>query len=228
MTYLGQCINKFEFKKIPYCVTYHPSPEHENLLLVGNQDKKIYQYDTRQQKVVQEYEQHAGAINSITFVDDNRRFVSTSDDKSLRAWEFDVPVVVKYIRDPTLASMPAVALSHNRKWLACTSLDNTIQIFSAVDKFKHNTKRTLQGHLVAGYACQPGWSPDNRYVLYLKTRFVMSGDSTGLMWFWDYKTSKMMRKFKAHDGVVMSCLWNPHESSKVATCSWDGTIKYWD
>ncbi|RUS23283.1 hypothetical protein BC937DRAFT_89276 [Endogone sp. FLAS-F59071] len=32
----------------------------------------------------------------------------------------------------------------------------------------------------------------------------------------------------AHDGVVIDCEWNPHETSKVATCSWDGTIKYWD
>lgn len=81
-------------------------------------------------------------------------------------------------------------------------------------------KKTLRGHITAGYACTPGFSPDNR--------FVMSGDSSGLMWFWDWKTGKMARKFQAHDGVVMSCLWNPHESSKVATCSWDATIKYWD
>ena len=35
-------------------------------------------------------------------------------------------------------------------------------------------------------------------------------------------------KFKAHDKVIIDCQWHPHESSKVATASWDGTIKYWD
>ena len=31
---------------------------------------------------------HLGSVNSVTFVDENRRFVSTSDDKSLRVWEW--------------------------------------------------------------------------------------------------------------------------------------------
>ena len=39
----------------------------------------------------------SGAVNTITFCDENRRFVSTSDDKSLRVWEWDIPVDMKYI-----------------------------------------------------------------------------------------------------------------------------------
>ena len=39
-------------------------------------------------EVVQEYDRHLGAVNTITFVDENRRFVTTSDDKSLRVWEW--------------------------------------------------------------------------------------------------------------------------------------------
>lgn len=38
----------------------------------------------------------------------------------------------------------------------------------------------------------------------------------------------MLKKIKGHGGVVIGMEWNPVETSKVATCSWDGTIKYWD
>lgn len=61
-------------------------------------------------EITQEYDQHLGPVNSITFVDENRRFVTTSDDKTIRAWDFDIPVVIKYIAEPYMHSMPAVTL----------------------------------------------------------------------------------------------------------------------
>jgi pre-mRNA-processing factor 17 len=65
--------------------------------------------------IQQEYDQHLGAVNTITFVDQNSRFVTTSDDKTLRVWEFGIPVVIKYIAEPDMHSMPAVALHPSRK-----------------------------------------------------------------------------------------------------------------
>jgi pre-mRNA-processing factor 17 len=61
-------------------------------------------------EITQEYDQHLGPVNTITFVDENRRFVTTSDDKTIRAWDFDIPVVIKYIAEPHMHSMPAVTL----------------------------------------------------------------------------------------------------------------------
>jgi len=66
-------------------------------------------------KITQEYDQHLGPVNTITFFDNNRRFVSTSDDKSLRVWEWGIPVVIKYIAEPHMHSMPAVASHPSRK-----------------------------------------------------------------------------------------------------------------
>ncbi|GAY66054.1 hypothetical protein CUMW_245680 [Citrus unshiu] len=218
-TETGQVIRTFSTGKIPYAVKLNPDDDKQNILLAGMSDKKIVQWDMNTKEITQEYDQHLGAVNTITFVDSNRRFVTSSDDKSLRVWEFGIPVVIKYISEPHMHSMPSISLHPNTNWLAAQSLDNQILIYSTRERFQLNKKKRFAGHIVAGYACQVNFSPDGR--------FVMSGDGEGKCWFWDWKSCKVFRTLKCHEGVCIGCEWHPLEQSKVATCGWDGLIKYW-
>ncbi|KAF5185009.1 Pre-mrna-processing factor [Thalictrum thalictroides] len=218
-TETGQVISSFSTGKIPYVVKLNPDDDKQNILLAGMSDKKIVQWDMNSGQITQEYDQHLGAVNTITFFDDNRRFVTSSDDKSLRVWEFGIPVVIKYISEPHMHSMPAISLHPNANWIAAQSLDNQILIYGTKDKFQLNKKKRFAGHIVAGYACQVNFSPDGQY--------VMSGDGEGKCWFWNWKTCKVSRTLKCHEGVCIGAEWHPLEQSKVATCGWDGLIKYW-
>ncbi|KAJ4960889.1 hypothetical protein NE237_020799 [Protea cynaroides] len=219
-TETGKVISTFSTGKIPYVVKLNPDDDKQNILLAGMSDKKIVQWDMNTGQITQEYDQHLGAVNTITFVDNNRRFVTSSDDKSLRVWEFGIPVVIKYISEPHMHSMPSISLHPNSNWLAAQSLDNQILIYSTRERFQLNKKKRFAGHIAAGYACQVNFSPDGR--------FVMSGDGEGKCWFWDWKSCKVFRTLKCHEGVCIGCEWHPLEQSKVATCGWDGMIKYWD
>lgn len=127
-TETGQCLKRFNNGKIPYVVKFHPDEDKQHIFLAGMSDKKIIQvrlsqgsldplliftngkYDINSGEITQEYDQHLGPVNTITFVDENRRFVTTSDDKTIRAWDFDIPVVIKYIAEPHMHSMPSVTL----------------------------------------------------------------------------------------------------------------------
>ncbi|KAJ1018053.1 hypothetical protein NDA16_004922 [Ustilago loliicola] len=219
-TETGQCLDSFSNGKTPYCLSWHPDEDKQHIFLAGTSDKKVLQWDTNSHTITQEYISHLGAVNTITFVDNNRRFVTTSDDKTMRGWDYDIPVVIKYIADPTMHSMPAVTLSPNRKWLAAQSMDNQILTFAA-DGFKQNRKKVFKGHNVAGFACQVAFSPDGK--------FVSSGDGEGNVCFWDWKTTRLLKRLRgAHREAVISCAWLPHETSKVVTAGWDGEIKLWD
>lgn len=219
-TETGKVVSTFSTGKVPYVVKLHPDEDKQHVLLAGMSDKKIVQWDMNTGEITQEYDQHLGAVNTITFVDDNRRFVTSSDDKSLRVWEYGIPVVIKYISEPHMHSMPSIAVHPNSNWFAAQSLDNQILIYSSRERFRLNKKKRFAGHIVAGYACQVSFSPDGR--------FVMSGDGEGRCWFWDWKTCKVFRTLGCHEGVCIGCEWHPLEQSKVATCGWDGLIKYWD
>lgn len=89
-TETGQCLARFSTGATPHVLRFNPSMPNE--FLAGMSDKKIVQFDVRTDgsKPVQEYDHHLGPVNTITFCDEDRRFITTSDDKSLRAWgEFE-------------------------------------------------------------------------------------------------------------------------------------------
>lgn len=219
-TETGKVLGSYGEGKLSYTVKLHPDDDKQNVLMAGTHDKKIMQWDMDSGDLVQEYDYHLGAVNTVTFIDNNRRFVSTSDDKTIRVWEFGIPVQVKYIADPSMHAIASVGLSPNKKWWCGQSMDNQIITYSATDRVKLNSKKTFKGHVCAGYACQVSFSPDGKY--------VMSGEGDGKLFVWDWKNCKILRSLKAHDGVCIGCEWHPLESSKVATCGWDGLIKYWD
>lgn len=217
-TETGQCIGSYTTKKTPLCSRFNPGME--NVFIMGCSDKKLCQFDINTGKQEQVYDHHLAAVNTVTFVDDNRRFVSTSDDKKIFVWEFGIPVPINYISDPNMHSMPAVSLSPNGNFFLGQSLDNQIITYTARRKFSVKKNKNFKGHICAGYAIQPNMSPDMQWVI--------SGDSDGMLFFWDWKTCKVFRKMKAHEGVCIGAEWHPVETSKVATCGWDGLIKFWD
>ncbi|KAK5992950.1 Pre-mRNA-processing factor 17 [Cladobotryum mycophilum] len=205
----------------PHVIKFNPDPEHSNEFLAGMSDKKIVQFDIRTPgEIVQEYDHHLAAINTITFVDQNRRFMTTSDDKSLRAWDYNIPVPIKYTAEPDMYPMTRAALHPSGKYVAFQSSDNQILVYGANDKFRQNRKKSYRGHNNAGLAIDLDCSPDGQ--------FLASGDQAGYVCFWDWKSCKMYHKLKAGNQAITCVQWHPQETSKVVTAGLDGDIRFWD
>ncbi|OII74622.1 transducin WD-40 repeat-containing protein [Cryptosporidium ubiquitum] len=203
--------------KTPYCVSVHPKNEYS--IIVGFSNKKAIQYDTRANEVVQEYNEHQGAVNTVTFCEDGKKFVTTSDDKKMFVWDYGIPIVVKHIADPLMQSMPYVTLHSDGQYLACQSMDNKILVYDTYANYRC-TKKRFTGLKNSGYAIQCDISPDGQYLI--------SGDINGKLHFWDWKTTKNFRSINAHEGVSIGCQWHPAFPSRIASCGWDGTIKIWE
>mmetsp|Transcript_28864 Transcript_28864/g.66518 ORF Transcript_28864/g.66518 Transcript_28864/m.66518 type:complete len:581 (+) Transcript_28864:42-1784(+) len=219
-TETGQIISTFTNKKTPFCVSIHPDPSQQNVIVTGCSNKKAVQWDTNIPDIVQEYDEHLGAVNTVTFCEEGRRLLTTSDDKKIFLWEFGIPVVVKHIAEPTMHSVPAVCKSPDDKFLIGQSMDNKIITYEAFGRFKFVARKQFKGHMNSGYAIMPCFSSDGKW--------VASGDADGKVWFWDWQKQKNYRVLKAHDGVCIGCLWHPTQTSRVVTCGWDGAIKLWD
>lgn len=218
-TETGKCLSRFTNGSVANCVKFNPADP--NSFLIGTANRKIVQYDLRTpDTVVQEYTHHLGAVNSITFVDDDHRFMTTSDDKTIRIWDWGINVPIKFIADPSQYSMPSVRLHPSQKYVAAQSMDNRILVFAAKDKFKQNKKKDFSGFNCAGYSCDVDFSPDGK--------ILMSGESNGNLVFWDWKKTGIISKLKAHNSPVITLAAHPQETSKVASAGLDGPINYWD
>jgi WD40 repeat protein len=217
-TETGACVTRLNNGVLSYCAQYYPLDE--NVILAGAADNYIYQWDMRANEVVQTYTEHQGAVNTVTFFDQNRRFMSTSDDKKIFLWEFGIPVVIKHISDPEMHAAPAVAMHPSGEFAACQNLNNVITVYESNDGTMRKKNKSFKGHMVAGYACDLAFSPDGQ--------FLASGDGNGECVFWDWKKTSLYAKLKCHDGVAISCQWHPVEPSQVATAGWDGKIQLWN
>ena len=96
-TETGDVVGRFTNNKMAFCVKFNPNDDKQHLIVAGTSSNKIICWDIRSGSIVQQYDRHLAAVNTITFVDKNRRFITTSDDKSMRVWEWNIPVDFKYI-----------------------------------------------------------------------------------------------------------------------------------
>ncbi|CAH2352442.1 pre-mRNA-processing factor 17 [[Candida] railenensis] len=193
------------------------NPNNENEIIVGLSNHKINHYEVGKVDPIQIYSHHLGAINLLAAVDGNKRFLSTADDKSVRFWDWQINIPVKVISEPTSHSMPRVALLPPvGDYIALQCMDNSIQVIKGNGKFKFNKNKKFKGHNVAGYGIDVSFSPD--------AKSIMSGDSRGHAYFWDWKTCKLIKKIKLDNKPITCIIPFPQEVSKVVSAGLEGSI----
>lgn len=215
-TETGECLARFQLNSVPTVVKFNPFNDME--FLVGLSNHNIEHYDINEHKLIQKYDHHLGSINSITFLE-NKRFMSTSEDKTARVWDLQINIPIKLISDPTLHSMPFTRVHPEGKYIAAQSMDNTVLVFSTKDRYKTNKKKLFTGHNCAGFGIGIDFTPDGKTLI--------SGDSSGLGVFWDWKTCKLIKKTKIDSKAITQVCWNTKEVSKCAFAGASGPIFYW-
>jgi pre-mRNA-processing factor 17 len=218
-TETGAVEGTFTNRRVPYVIKFYP--KDDSIFVAGCSDNKIVAYDSTSGEITQEYNHHLAPVNTITFVEDRgMKMITSSDDKKVLVWEWDIGVPIKYISDPTMHSIPVITLHPSGAFFAGQSLDNQIVVYQARDRFAVQRKKKFSGHQVSGYACDIAISPDGQ--------FICSGDGNGKLNVWDWKQGRLLQKYRAHEkGPSVGCVWHPVLPSTLFTCGWDGVIKMW-
>jgi pre-mRNA-processing factor 17 len=219
-TEYGKVVTTFNVQKHPYCVRINPDEDRQNLFLNASMNSKIEQYDLRTTEKVVQYDDHSGPVNSLLFVDNNKKFVSCGDDKKILMWEFGVPVIIRNINDSNIQSITTTSLHPSQDYFAAQTADNKVVVFDVkASSLRVVRGKKFMGHFSAGYAIGTTFTPNGKY--------LFSGDQDGRIFSWDWKTAAPVQVFKAHNNVCIGIDWHPNEPAMMLSCSWDKTIKLW-
>lgn len=218
-TKTGEILKTLTFNSTPTALLFNSNNDDE--FLVGLMTGKIEHYHIKDlSNPLQVYDHHLSIINSLCPVQNGQKFLSASDDKSVRIWNWGINIPVKIITHPTqYAIASVVSLPPNDKYIAMQNMNNTIQVIDGEGKYKFK-KKQFKNPNITGYKIEIHISPDGK--------ILMSGDSKGNVLFWDWNSGKLVSLFKISDKMINNIKFHPQELSKVVAGGIDGKIYYCD
>ncbi|KAG4385660.1 hypothetical protein AAZX31_12G131300 [Glycine max] len=89
-------------------------------------------------------------------------------------------------------------------------------IFTTTPPYRLNKYKRYEGHVVSGFPIKCNFSLDGKK--------LASGSSDGSIYLYDYQSSKVVKKIKAHDQACIDVAFHPVIPNVIASCSWDGSI----
>lgn len=115
---------------------------------------------------------------------------------------------------------PCVRYHPHEASFVAQSNGNYIAIFSARPPFKLNKYMRFEGHGVWGFPVKCSFS--------LSGRELASGSSDGSMYFYDYKSARLLRKIEAFKEACTDVVYHPVMPNVIAACSWTGEISVFE
>lgn len=217
----GAAVTTCLTQHLPYCVRLNPDADRQHLFLCATMGKKIEQWDLRTGKAELKYEDHMDPVNCIVFTDNNKKFVSFGDDRKVLLWEFGVPLVIRSIQDNDLPAITHAELHPSGEHILAQSSLNKICVFDVKNSsLRFLPKKKFSGHATAGFSVALCSAPNGK--------MVASGDQNGRLFFWDWKTSGILRTLDGHPQACTGVVWHPILPSTVLSYSWDGTLRLWE
>ncbi|KAL5204895.1 hypothetical protein ABZP36_009766 [Zizania latifolia] len=199
------------------------NPINPNLFLSGGCKGSLRLWDIRCGLVTKEYHRNLGTILDIEFSADGKQFISSTDtsrsnisDNSIIIWDTLRQVPLSNQVYTEAYTCPCVRYHPYEACFVAQSNGNYIAMFSARPPFKLNKYMRFEGHGVWGFPIKCNFS--------LSGKELASGSSDGCVYFYDYKTSRLLSKIEAFKEACTDVAYHPVMPNVIAACSWAGEI----
>ncbi|KAI3641062.1 hypothetical protein MIR68_001940 [Amoeboaphelidium protococcarum] len=241
----GQCLKQFVSDQgaLSLAVLKDDSADR---FLSGYEDGLVNEWSISSGVVQCEYNSHIANVNNLLALDSSH-FVSTSADGTLRVWECGRYRTIRLFNTEKDGAQDGVGIngkeSNNNKKRRKNSVGSRFNITSMAlhpegkefvvqtcdglckfsnssdQNYRVNRKQlfSIESTSIAKYHSRLCISPDGKY--------LATGDNDGRLIIYDYHTTDMVRKAKAHQTSINQVLWT--QQFGILTACKDSNIKLW-
>lgn len=206
-TLSGTEIHSFPHKHIVKTVDFsHDSSK----LITGCNDKKLRLFDLNDYNTEPTlFNGHTSSIKKCVFLDDAKKILSISDDKTVRTWDAKNGEEISSL---TLANIPtSIEVSRDGK-LIILAQGKSVEIYDA-ESFKKLNEFSVP-KLATAVTIHPN-----------QKEFVVADDDFTL-YKYNIENGAVLESFKGHFGPIHSIQFSP-DGEIYASCSEDGTLRLW-
>ncbi|XP_072957060.1 uncharacterized protein [Typha angustifolia] len=222
---MGKETATFKEDQIVEVIRFHPSDS--DLFLSGGSKGFLRLWDIRIGTVVKEYLKGLGPILDIEFRADGKHFISSSDttrsnisENSIIIWDVSRQIPLSNQVYAEAYTCPCVRYHPSDASFVAQSNGNYIAIFSARSPFKLDKYKRYEKHGVWGFPIKCNFNWDGTE--------LASGSSDGCLYFYNYRSSELLRKIKAFEEACIDVTYHPIRPNVIASCSWNGEISVFE
>ncbi|KAL5548181.1 hypothetical protein UlMin_003412 [Ulmus minor] len=215
----------FKEDQIVGVVKFHPN--NFNLFLSGGSKGCVKLWDIRTGKVVHQYVRGHDPILDVEFTSNGKHIISSRDvsrsnvsENNIIVWDVSRQVPLSNQVYVEAYTCPCVRVHPSDPVFIAQSNGNYIAIFSSTPPFKLNKYKRYESHGVSGFPIKCNFSLDGEKVL--------SGSSDGCIYFYDYRSSKLVKKIKAYEQACIDIAVHPILPNVIASCSWNGEVSVFE
>ncbi|XP_048235338.1 WD repeat-containing protein 25 isoform X2 [Ricinus communis] len=197
--------------------------DNSNLFLSGGSKGHIRLWDIRTGKVVHEYIRGLGPILDLEFSNDCKNFISSSDvsgsnvsENSIIVWDISRQVPLSnqvYVEAYTCTCIRRHPFDPS---FVAQSNGNYIAIFSFSPPFRLDKYKRFENHGVSGFPIKCNFNLDGE--------LLASGSSDGSIYFYNYRSSDLVKKISAYEQACIDVAFHPVIPDVIASCSWNGQV----
>lgn len=173
-------------------------------------------YEWQSESYILRQQGHFDSMNALSYSPDGSRIVTASDDGKIKIWDI-VSGFCLATFDQHQSSVTGVAFAKKGQVMFSSSLDGTVRAWDLI-RFRNFRTFTSTNRLqFSSVAVDPSGE------------IVVAGSLDNFdIQVWSVQTSQLLDELSGHEGPISCLSFGQESNAKLASASWDKTVRIWD